>query len=93
MIAKAIPRTKSNNGKSRALPPVWQTPPLDADECCERIASLGQRIAGYIAYMSQANQPRAGSIEECGKAMASFYQSLVQVERQLARIHDEFRLV
>ncbi|MCI0684149.1 MAG: hypothetical protein L0Y71_18730 [Gemmataceae bacterium] len=90
MITKAITSARSADD---ALPPVWRTTPLDSDECRQRIAMLGRRITGYIDFMCQTTGPEIASAEAREKAVAAFYEKLLFVERQLARIHDAFRLV
>jgi len=57
-----------------------------------RIESMGKRIVGFIEYMSSVRNVTTTSSETKEKAVRAFYEKLVLVERQLARIHDEFKL-
>jgi hypothetical protein len=72
---------------------VWQTVPLDTDERRLRIAALGERITKYVEFMCAAANSESSSLEAKDKATAHFYEHLLLVERQLARIYDAFRLV
>jgi hypothetical protein len=94
MIAKTHSLSSAvAHGLERPSAPVWHTPPLDADERLKRIAALGERIAGYVAFMCQSSGAESSSAEAKDKALALFYEKLSLVERQLARIHDAFQLV
>ena len=75
------------------LTPVWLTLPQDTAERRQRIAALGQQIMSYIEFMCAGDDQRGASGEEQDKAVAIFYDKLIQVERQLARIHDALKLV
>jgi len=72
---------------------LWQNAPLQGDEYRQRIAALGQRIAGYVEAMCQSAAPENASAEARDKAVALFYERLLAAERQLARIHEALRLV
>jgi hypothetical protein len=76
-----------------ALVSVWQNKPLDTQERLQRIAALGQRISSYVQFMCEIASAHNASDEAKEKVIAAFYDKLQSVERQLCRIHDEFRLV
>jgi hypothetical protein len=95
MIAKTATRSSAAApyGADNPLALVWQTMPLDNDERLRRITALGQRITKYVEFMCQAANSESASVEAKEGAVAVFYERLLLVERQLARIHDAFRLV
>jgi hypothetical protein len=74
------------------LRPVALTPPWTMEERLHRIEVLGQRINGYVQYMSQDGNLNATSVETKERAIVAFYEQLVVTERQLAHIHDSFQL-
>ena len=86
--------------KTGAAPKVGQRPEtnptstasLTLDERLHRIEALHKRIDGYIRFMCEivALAGTSGEVKE--RAVAVFYNEMVAVEKQLGRIHDEFRL-
>ncbi len=58
----------------------------------QRIESMGKRVQTYIQFMCQATSQSGASGESRERAVAAFYERMVVVETQLARLYDEFRL-
>jgi hypothetical protein len=92
MSPKTLPGAGAPVARDNPMVAVWQTAPPDAAELLRRIAALGQRITAYVEFMGQADNRNGASAEAKDKALAAFYDKLLVVERQLARIHDNFRL-
>jgi hypothetical protein len=95
MIAKPL-ATRATTARPLANDPliaVWQNKPLDTQERVQRIAALGQRINSYVQFMCEIASANNASGEAKDKVVAAFYEKLELVERQLCRIHDEFRLI
>ena len=69
-----------------------QTTPWTTDERLLRIEAMGKRIAGFVEYMCTVRELTTTSDEAKEKAVREFYEKMLVVERQLARIHDEFKL-
>ncbi len=88
---KTLPGAGAPIARDNPMVAVWQTTPPDSAELLRRIAALGQRITAYVEFMGQTTNNGA-SAESKDKALAAFYEKLLVVERQLARIHDAFRL-
>jgi hypothetical protein len=66
--------------------------PRTLEECQEHIGALGQRIAGYVQFMSKAGDLGGTSAESKDKSVAAFCDRMVAAERQLRRIYEELRL-
>jgi hypothetical protein len=94
------PSSKRSSGtartKSRSRPTALRlrvpTPPLTTAERIQRIAALGLTINGYVQFMCQAGNPNNASGEATDKAVAAFYEQLVNMESLLGRIHNDFKL-
>lgn len=80
--------------KQPAMPPVQTTskPPYTFEERLHRIEVLGKRIDGYVKYMCEIATQAGSSNEVKERAVTVFYDQLIVVEAQLAKIHDELRL-
>jgi len=87
-----IPATPPPVPRDPAAVGAAQEPPLTTAERLERIATLGKRVTEYVAYMAQVDGLTGTSAEAKARAVAAFHERLTLQERQLARIHDEFRL-
>ena len=61
-------------------------------EHIHRIGILGKRIDAHIQFMSNLNGQAGLSDEMKTRAAVAFYEQLMVVEQQLARIHDEYLL-
>jgi hypothetical protein len=72
--------------------PASSAPPLTMEERLHRIDTMRKRIDGYIQFMCQIAELTGASAEVKERAVTVFYEQMVLVERQLGRIHDEFRL-
>lgn len=70
----------------------WLTPAWTMEERLRRIEAMGQRIHGYIQFMSQVGSLSGTSDEAKERAVTAFYERMVVVDRQLGRIHDDLRL-
>ena len=82
-------------GASRAkevLPSCWSTPPWTLEERLHRIDVLGQKIAEYVRFMCHVAGLNGASAEVKERAVTAFYDKMVVVEKQLARIHENLRL-
>jgi len=66
--------------------------PLTLDERVQRIQAMHKRMDGYIQYMCTIATMAGTSGEMKERAVTLFYEKMVSVEKQLAHIHDEFRL-
>lgn len=66
--------------------------PLTLDERVQRIQAMHLRIDGYVRYMCQIATTNGASAEVKERAVTHFYEKLVSVEKQLAEIHDAYRL-
>ena len=92
--------TKTKASTSAAAPAVLarlraETPsnaPLTLDERVQRIEAMQKRIAGYVQFMCQIGTMGGSSGEVKERAVTLFYDQMVVVEKQLAEIHDSFRL-
>ena len=62
------------------------------EERLHRIDVMGKRIEGYIRFMCQVATQANVSAEAKDKAVAAFHDRLVIVEKQLARIQENFSL-
>ena len=69
-----------------------RSPPWTTEERLQRIDLLGQRIASYIQYIGKVAKLAGMSAEAKDVAVASFYERLLIVERDLGRIHAELEL-
>ena len=78
--------------RSGAMPSIAQTPAWTTAERLLRIQAMGQRITSYVQYMCQVGDLKGSSTEATEKAVSAFYDQMVVLERQLALIHDEFKL-
>ena len=90
--AKASPRLTTP--LPDAGPPLggWVIPPTSPQERLQRIEALGDRIAGYIRFMSKARNLSGTSAEAKELAVSAFYERLVVAERQLGRIQEDLQL-
>jgi hypothetical protein len=53
---------------------------------------MGKKLAEYIQFMCQAANLKGVSGEATENAIRAFYEQMVVLERQLGRIHNDFRL-
>jgi hypothetical protein len=67
-------------------------PPRTMEERLQRIETLGQRIDGYIRFMCEIGSLTGTSAEAKERAVTAFYERMLVVERQLARIQEDLRL-
>jgi hypothetical protein len=67
-------------------------PSMTVEEYLHRIEAMGKRIESYVQYMCQIGGQSSMSAEVRDRAVLAFYQEMIRVESQLARIHDELRL-
>jgi len=70
----------------------WQAPASTTEERLRRIEVLGQRINGYLQFISGAGALSGASGEAKEQAVAAFYERLVVLERQLGQIQEELQL-
>jgi hypothetical protein len=77
-------------GEARAR--LGQDRPLTTEECLNLIAGLATRIVKHVEYISRVGTMSGTSAETREKAVASFYERMVVLERQLGRIQDELML-
>jgi len=78
--------------RSGATPSITQTPAWTTAERLLRIEALGQRIASYIQFMCHVGDLKGSSGEATERAVIAFYDQMIVLERQLAAIHDDFKL-
>ena len=70
----------------------WAAPPLTTEARLKCIEALGERIAGYVRFMSAVGTLDGSSQELKERAVAAFYEQLARTEGQLRRIQDDLRL-
>jgi hypothetical protein len=94
MIAKtkSAPRAAAPRFEADAPRWPWQAPASTTEECLQRIEVLGQRINGYLQFISGASALKGASGEAKERAVAAFYERLVLLERQLGQIQEELQL-
>jgi 3-deoxy-D-arabino-heptulosonate 7-phosphate (DAHP) synthase class II len=82
-----------DRGKAGPWPPsAWAAPPLTTEDRLKCIEALGERIAGYVRFMSAVGTLNGSSKELKERAVAAFYEQLALTEGQLRRIQDDLRL-
>jgi hypothetical protein len=89
--AKAPARMPAPAVASKA-PPNSSSQPLTMEERLHRIETMRVRIDSYIQFMCKIAELTGTSAELKERAVTVFYEQMLLVERQLGRIHDEFRL-
>src|SRR5262249_52397279 len=70
----------------------WSTQPANMEERLRRIGVMMKQIAGYVQFMDQVGTLSGNSGEAKERAVSAFYDRMVVLERQLARIHEELQL-
>ena len=73
-------------------PSAWAAPPVTTEERLKSIAALGERVAGYVQFMSAVGALNGSSEELKERAVAAFYEQMALVEGRLRRIQDDLRL-
>ena len=73
-------------------PSAWAAPPLTTEERLKCIEALGERIAGYVRFMSAIGTLNGSSQELKERALTAFYEQMARMEGQLRRIQDDLRL-
>lgn len=66
---------------------VWTTA-----ERLQHIEALAQQVDTYVQFICHRDRCDGASVESREKAIAAFYEQMVIVERELGRIHHEFKL-
>lgn len=74
------------------LADLLRTPPATTEDRLRHIRVLGQRIAAYVRFMSAAARRENSSVEERQRAVTVFYERLLLMEQELARVYENFRL-
>ena len=93
MAAKSKPAAPAKKSATKpVLEGVSLKPPYTLEERLHRIEALGKRMDGYIKYMCEIGTQAGSSNEVKERTVTAFYNQLVLVEAQLAKIHDEVRL-
>jgi len=62
------------------------------EERLHRIEVLGQKIADYVRFIGQVAGQNGASAEAKDRVVTAFYDRIVVVEKELARIQERFRL-
>jgi hypothetical protein len=75
-----------------SMPDYWQTPVFTTEERITRIAALGKRVDGYVHFMIKINGLNGSSRENKERAVVIFYERLLELERELARIQEDVQL-
>ena len=78
--------------RAKVLAGSWSTPAWTMEERLHRIEALGQKIADYVRFMGQVVGQNGASAEAKERVVTAFYDRIVVVEKQLARIQENFRL-
>jgi hypothetical protein len=93
MTTAAKPSAPRRPEQATPWPPsVWAAAPLTTEARLQRIAALGERIAGYVRFMGEVGGLSGTSAEMKGRAVAAFYERLALAESQLGRIQEDLRL-
>jgi hypothetical protein len=90
MEAKVSPPSPANGGVR--LTDSWFIPPLTLEARLVCIQALGQRIAGHIDFICGVPNLAGTSAEAKQKTVAVFYERLLALEQELARIQENLRL-
>ena len=99
--ARSVPSATTAKVKPRPTPvsleldtftDFWQTPPLTTQDRLLRIRLLGQRIGRYVHFMGHVSKMNGSSAEAKEKAVSIFYERLLAMDRELARIQEELQL-
>jgi hypothetical protein len=69
-----------------------QEGPLTTEQRLRDIERLLERVTGYAEFMCRASGMQGTSAEAREKAVGAFHEKFAVLERQLGRIHEEFRL-
>lgn len=80
-------KTSRLSGATAALTPAWTR-----EERLRRIETMGQRIQGYVQFLSEIADLKGSSDEEKEKAVEKFYDRMTAMESQLSRILEELQL-
>jgi hypothetical protein len=75
-----------------ARPQAAKAPPPTTDARLRDIASMGQRIHGYVQFICEIGNLGGTSAEAKETAIAAFHAQLAALECQLSRIHEELQL-
>jgi len=73
-------------------PSAWAAPPLTTEARLKCIEALGERIAGYVRFITAVGTLDGSSQEQKDRAVAAFYEQMTRAEGQLRRIQDDLRL-
>jgi hypothetical protein len=93
MTAKKTPPPRSTLRAGAATSTALsQTSPSTPEQRRERIQALGERVAGYVRFMCDMGTTGGTSAEAKERALTTFYERLLVVERQLGRIQEELLL-
>jgi hypothetical protein len=93
MTTAAKAPARRGPGQAGPWPPsAWASPPLTTEERLKCIEALGERIAGYVRFISAVGTLDGSSKELKERAVAAFYEQMALVEGQLRRIQDDLRL-
>jgi hypothetical protein len=91
-IAAKAPAPRDGEQAGPRPPSAWAAPPLTTEERLKCIEALGERIAGYVRFMSAVGALDGSSQELKERAVAAFYEQLARAEGQLRCIQDDLRL-
>jgi hypothetical protein len=78
--------------RSEAQRAVLPSSPQTLEDRLRCIEALGQRIEGYVQFMSEVGSLNGTSTEAKERAVAQFYEQLAAAEAQLGRIQEALRL-
>jgi hypothetical protein len=84
----------SDPARPQALPAAgpWSTPAWTMEERLRRIEAMGRRIQGVVEFMCQIANLDGTCAASKERAVTSFYDRLVIVERQLVKIQEDIQL-
>jgi hypothetical protein len=71
---------------------ILQARPCTPEERLHRIQALAGRISGHVQFMCEPGASLGTSGEAKERALSAFYERMVLVEEQLAKIVEQFRL-
>jgi len=78
--------------RQKVAAPLSLRAPLNTEERVHLIEALAKRVDEYVRFICQAVSTNGTSAETKERVVMAFYEQMVQVESQLGRIHDQFRL-
>jgi hypothetical protein len=90
--APPMPGRPEGEGAFLAMTTKGPPPPLTTEQRLQEVEEIVKRVSAYAEFMCGPAGLAATSHEARAQAVTRFHERLASLERQLARIHDDFRL-